>query len=209
MVADGASEAARILARTRRTLRDAELALDELRTTHHPERRSAAFRNVVIHGRAVTNVLQGLRSKVKDFDAWYGSWRREMEQDPLLKYLYRLRTSILKRGEDLTGSRLHIEHLDTSDLPPAPDGAESFFVGDTLGGVGWRVRREDGSVHKVYYELPESVGRSWLVLGGCPDIHLGDRIKEQSAEHVSGLYVAYLRRLVDEAGAHFAAAMAL
>jgi hypothetical protein len=51
----------------------------------------AAMHNVVVMGRAVTNVLQKLCSKVEDFDVWYQPWVEEMARDPLLRYLYNLR----------------------------------------------------------------------------------------------------------------------
>jgi hypothetical protein len=58
------------------------------------------LRNLIVFGRAVTNILQNLRSVVgaKTFDEWYMPLQEEMRDDELLKYFYELRTEILKEG---------------------------------------------------------------------------------------------------------------
>jgi hypothetical protein len=61
---DHDTEIADVLDRTRSTLRRAELALDSFSDAPDRERAVAAMTNVVVMGRAVTNVLQNLRSKV-------------------------------------------------------------------------------------------------------------------------------------------------
>ena len=53
-----------------------------------------------VFGRAVTNVLQHLRSfdpyDEGAFDRWYEPWVTEMRTDPLLRYFYELRSAFLK-----------------------------------------------------------------------------------------------------------------
>jgi hypothetical protein len=66
--------------------------------------------NVVVAGRAVTNVLQKLRNRVQGFDDWYKPWQQEMIQDPLLKYLYKLRTYCNTKGRG-SGSYNHEGHF--------------------------------------------------------------------------------------------------
>jgi hypothetical protein len=88
-----------ILGRTRETLRSAQVAAEDL-SHADATRRLPALRNVIVWGRAVTNVLQNLRGKAEGFDEWYEPWREEMATDPLLRFLYQQRSEILKRGTD-------------------------------------------------------------------------------------------------------------
>jgi hypothetical protein len=117
----------------------------------------AAMHNVVVMGRAVTNVLQNLRSKVQDFDVWYQPWQEEMAQDPLLRYLYKLRSEILKKGQEGATSILTIQSASMGEilsmLGQAPPNAISSFLGDYNGGSGWVVQLEDGSTETVYARL--------------------------------------------------------
>ncbi len=137
------------------TLRTAELALEDLDRAPNNERRVAALRNVIVMGRSVTNVLQNLRSKAQGFDAWYTPWRQQMSQDPLMKYIYNLRSEILKEGKDRTVRNVHIISFRPSvDLPPTPPNARGFFIGDENNGTGWEVQLEDGTIQKIYVELP-------------------------------------------------------
>jgi hypothetical protein len=200
-VSDSAQD---VIARCRSTLRHAELALGDITGASDPARRAAAVNNVLVWGRAVTPILQQLRSRVEGFDAWYESWQQEMRQDPLLSYLYKLRNRLLKQGENAVAAAAHITYLNTSDLPPPPENAVSFFVFDEFGGVGWEVDLPDGSRTKIYAALPESVLKTWLVLPDAPQEHLGVPLFDQSAGHVCELYVAYLKRLVLSAEQTFA-----
>jgi hypothetical protein len=165
--------------------------------------------NVVVMGRAVTNVLQNLRSKVQDFDVWYQPWQEEMAQDPLLRYLYKLRSEILKEGREGAESIMTIQDATLGEilrmLGPAPPNAISSFVGDYNGGSGWQVRLEDGSIEKVYVTLPENDNiRSRLAFQSLPSEHLGTPITDDSLENICRLYVQYLRRLVEAAEERFA-----
>lgn len=61
--------------------------------------------NIAVFGRAVTNALQGLRTYDRQaFDEWYEPWRAEMQDDPLCRFFYELRTDLLKK----TGIRFGI-----------------------------------------------------------------------------------------------------
>jgi len=128
---------AEILRAARQTLATAEKGLADV-SSGDPNRRVAGLHNVVVFGRAVTNVLQKLRSTEPGFDAWYGPHRAQMEGDPLLKYLYRLRSEILKEGILPLSTSMHIHRLrfpdDIARLGPPPPNAKSFFIGDNLGG---------------------------------------------------------------------------
>ncbi len=197
------AEIVEVLRNTRSTLRRAELALEGFPNVPDRERAVAAMHNVVIMGRAVTNVLQNLRSKVQGFDDWYSSWKEEMSRDPLLRYLYKLRTEILKRGKEGTTNTTMVHSFSSSDIPPAPPNAVGFFIGDQNGGSGWEVRLEDGTIQKIYVALPEDKVRSWLGFEDFPGEHLGSPIADDSLENVCQLYVQYLRRLVEAAERRF------
>ncbi len=204
LVQDDPAQIAQVLARTRATLRRAQIAFEELRRAQDGEHRVAAMCNFVVYGRAVTNVLQNLRSVARGFDAWYAPWRTEMERDPLLKYLYKLRSDVLKEGKEGTAHSLYISSLRIpEDVPPAPPNARGFFIGDHYGGIGWEVQLEDGTVEKVYVALPQHKARSWSSFVGIPREHLGSPVRDDSLKNVCHLYVRYLQRLVQAAKREF------
>jgi hypothetical protein len=193
-----------ILSRARETFRNAELAAGDL---NHPDasRRLPALRNVIVWGRAVTNVVQNVRGKADGFDDWYEPWRREMTEDPLLKFLYNQRSEILKTGADPAMSNVtHIASFSSEDVPPAPPNAKGFFLGDQFGGNGWEVELPDGTIEKIYISLPESVARSWTELTEVPGEHLGERLSDKSAQNICHLYLQYLDRLLADAENRFA-----
>jgi hypothetical protein len=184
-----------------------ELALENFPDTPDRERQVAAMHNVVMTGRTVTFVLKNMQHVAPNFQAWYEPWETQMRQDPLLRYFKDLRNKIEKQGREGTVNKTHIHSFNPSrDMPPAPPGAISFFIGDQNGGNGWEVQLEDGSVQKIYIELPERIGRSWFSFEGLPDEHLGSPIAVDTLEDVSRLYVDYLRRLVNAAEEEFGAA---
>ncbi len=189
------------------TLATAEHGLKEF-ATGPAETKLAGFRNVVVFGRAVTNVLQNLRSNEPGLDEWYATYREQMKSDPLMRYFYELRSAILKEGT-LPGlsTRIHIRRLrvpeDLGRLGLPPPNARGFFVGDSLGGSGWEVELPDGSVEKYYVELPFDIGTVSLHLPEAPRSHLGQEIGDSSLETLSRLYVNYLRRMVESAEERF------
>ena len=202
--AEDAAKIADVLQKTRATLRRVELALDNFPNAPDRERQVAAMHNVVRTGRSVTFVLQNMQNMAPGFHAWYMPWQEEMRKDPLLRYFKDLRNKIEKQGREGVVNITHINSFNTSrDMPPAPPGSVSFFIGDENGGNGWEVQLEDGTTQKIYIELPESIGRSWFAFEDLPDEHLGSPIVEDTLEGVSRLYVQYLRRLVEAAEKEF------
>jgi hypothetical protein len=194
-----------ILKRCDETLATARFGLEDIKSS--PERRLAGLRNLVVFGRAITNVLQNLRSTEPDFNEWYKPFQEEMENDPLMKYFYRLRSEILKQGNLGTGSYAHIRTFhfpqDLQKVGPPPPNAKSFFIGDQLGGSGWEVLMDDGSVTKYYVNLSGEIGRTGLHLLEAPDEHLGNKLYNKDIEYIGGLYLDYLKRLVDQAKTKF------
>ena len=195
-----------IVQRTEGTLRHAQVELRELLLSVDPELYAAHFRNVIVHGRSVTFVLQQLRSRVHGFDAWYEPWQQEMKEDALLRYFVDVRNDILKKGDTHAGANLYIRSLSTDQIGPSPEGAKSLFIGDHLGGIGWDVDRGDGTAGKVYWKLPREVGEVWYTFRDAPLIHLGKDITGLSAAHLLDLYLKYLARLVGEARRTFGVA---
>jgi hypothetical protein len=192
-----------ILDQAAQTLGTAQLGLKDI-ASDDPERRAAGIRNVLVFGRAVTNVLQRLRSHVDGFDEWYAPWQTEMAGDPLLRYLYKLRSDVLKRGVLPTSTGLHIKHFHTGQIPPPPPGAKSFFMGDQLGGSGWEVELPDGTIEKRYIAVPPEIAESWLTFPDAPDDHLGQPVNDKSPGHICSLYIDYLKRLLADARSSFA-----
>ena len=200
-----AKTTAGVLANAEQTLATAKLGLRLLKTGT-PDQRMAGLRNVVVFGRAVTNVLQNLRSPEPTFEQWYAPWVAEMRGDPLLKYFYELRSTILKEGTVGTAVNLHIERFRSSDkarFGTPPPGATSFVMGDSLGGVGWEVPQPDGTTEIYYVGLPGDIGSIEVHLAGAPKVHLGVQLPDSRVERLAELYLAYLERLLAQAVARF------
>lgn len=193
------------------TLQTAEWGLADL-TGADPRRRRSGLRNLVVFGRAVTNVLQNLRTVVgvQEFNEWYEPWQKKMREDELLKYFYRLRTEILKEGALQTTTSVHIANLHARDLQPImqnpPPGAKGFFIGDQLNGSGWEVELPDGSLTKYYVVLPDSIQNQITMrfhFVDAPRTHGGQPLQDPAVEQLAQLYITYLRKLVAEARAQF------
>ncbi len=186
------------------TLATMRLALEDLLNTASGERRIAALRNLVVFGRAVTNVAQNLKSTESEFEAWYAPWVDEMERDVLLRYFYKLRSTILKEGS-VPGRSRTLNRFSTSDLArvgPVPPGATSFFVGDLTGGSGWIVPQSDGKELRYYVSLPVDIEVKTF-LDGSPRTHLGKALPDPTMESQCRAYYAYLERFVNEAVRRF------
>lgn len=185
----------------------AKLGLADIK--REPARRHSGLRNLVVFGRAVTNVLQNLRASEKDFDSWYEPYVQEMKADPLMKFFYELRTRILKRGETGVGNYLHIKELqfprDMAKFGPPPKNAKSFFMGDQVGGTGWEVEVQPGVIEKYYVDLPSDVGVGGLYFQGAPGINDARDVTAADVVALSERYIAYLDKLVLAAERRFAA----
>lgn len=164
------SDVGTILSDTRETFETVKIALHDL--THGvPNRRRPALRNFVVFSRAITNILQRLRSVVSDFDNWYQPYQKEMANDKTMKAFYKLRSEILKEGKLCTTSASFANILTPQILEqqaPPPKGAKAFFMGDENGGDGWEVKLPDGTVVKYYVKLPSQIGGSFLYFQNGP-----------------------------------------
>ena len=167
-----------------------------------PTRKLCGLRNLIVFGRASTCVLQNLRPNESGFDAWYKKYVDEMKDDQLMRYFYKLRSVILKKGILRTDIKGYIERLFSEDMKrfgPPPPFAKSFFIGDELGGTGWEVELPDGSKAKYYVELPSDIGSVTMHFPNSPDRHLGRKIEDSSVDNLSELYLSYLNRMLEDA----------
>lgn len=189
------------------TMDTAEYGYEMLANGKQPER-LVGLRNLVVFGRAVTNVLQNLRNTEPDFDKWYEKYKKEMESDPLMNYFYALRSEILKEGQLKVGIGVHIKKLvlptDLQRFGRAPPNAKSLFIGDNIGGTGWEVQLLDGSIEKYYVELPSDIGSVNLKFSNPPKTHMGRKLTEDSAQSLSRHYLDYLQLMVKDAKTRFA-----
>lgn len=188
-----------ILQHAEETLFTARLGLDHLRGSD-ARARMAGLRNVVVFGRATTNVLQNLRSTESDFDAWYGPHVQAMRVDRLLKYFYDLRTQILKQGALAVSSSMTFSGNPMALMRQfkAPPRAKGFFIGDSIGGSGWEVETDDGSTEKYYVAIPDNSPGLKIDM----NVHLADapdEYKSMPAAEVCELYLSRLESLLVEA----------
>ena len=168
-------------------------------------RKMPGLLNLVAFGRAVTNVLQNLRSTEPQFDDWYTSFRSEMQQDQLMKYFYNLRSRILKEGSVPQMQLRGNFSIGPGSLPPAPPGAIETIVGDFKEGGSsyFVVRLPDGQMEKYYFSVPREVMSVDYYLPEGPTEHLGQNISGRSVEELAKLFLDYLTRLVDSAKREF------
>jgi hypothetical protein len=55
----------------------------------------------------------------------------------------------------------------------------------------------------MYFTLPEEVGRTWLAFQNLPREHLGAPLTSDKAEDICGMYVKYLKHVVQAAELEF------
>jgi hypothetical protein len=194
-----------VLAKAQEMFRAAECGLQDL-IKGSPFRKETGFKDLVVYGRAVTNVLQNLRNETNAFDEWYLPYQQEMNSDPLMKYFYKLRSKILKEGDSesrLEDTEIKELRLAEDILAYRPEGAERYSVG--FRGVCWLVEREDGSVERHFVDLPTSAidSKAMSTSTDLPSSHLGKTIEDCSIENLSILYIDYLRRVVLSAQERF------
>jgi hypothetical protein len=204
----GATSIAEVIRKTREVLATARIGLQDM-TSADPARRAAGMHNAVIFGRSVTNVLENIRTINRaGFNEWWDPRQQAMRDDPLLRYFYKLRSEIEKEGPpDPTVEGFYINHLGPSDMAEmqrhAPAGTKSIFIGDPQGRSGYEVALSDGTVEKVYFKIPESVGYPIFGLPDRPEMHLGQRISDRSMPNLCRIYLGYMENLIVEAERDF------
>jgi hypothetical protein len=188
-----------------------------------PGQHRDAVRRVAVEGRALTNIVENLRNKAPNFDQWYQAKVIEMQSDELLRFFYKLRSEVLKQGDDkvvgvqmkpigvasLSPTGITVEWVDANGQKfqmhhPRPDNCVSSFMGDVEGGTGFIVRLPDGREVKQYVYLPPEVADITVLFDRPPRQHLGQPIPDVSAKSLCYLYLDYIIALGEEAVRVFA-----
>lgn len=156
---------AQMLQQIEMTLNTMKMGIDLYKDNQNDRsQKDAGLRNAVVFGRAVTNSLQKLRGTElgkSEFNSWYRPWQTKLKEDEGFRFLYKLRSQILKEGILETSSEVHINHLDTSDaydlMKKTPLNVKSMFIGDANGQSGFKVVLPDGSIENYYIKLPNCI----------------------------------------------------
>ena len=92
-----------VVTRAGTMLRMVKQGLRDMRETEQ-DRILLGFLGVVVFGRSMTLVMQNLRSHDREgFNKWYAPWQAEMKADPLMRYFYELRTTVIHQDAPLIG----------------------------------------------------------------------------------------------------------
>lgn len=178
----------------------AKAGVDMLHATD-PSQRKLGIRNLAVFGRAITNVLQQLRSFSSDFDSWYEPWVERMKNDPIVSHFYKIRSEILKEGKLSTNVSTQLRSFNPVALMavvPKPPGATSFFIGDTNGGSGWEVPSSTGEILNFYVDLPKDLPGIDIEVS----MHFADASPEIEAANIVDLsdhYYEELRQICEDA----------
>jgi hypothetical protein len=201
----------RIFANTREMLELARAGLADA-TGPDPRRRRPGLMNLFTYGRSVTLAIQTMRNTDPGFEDWWRPYQDRMAGDSLMRYFNNRRTDIVHEGELRTGSYTVIGSQGPVDMGAlmqelsrdAPPNTESIFLGDPLGGNGWEVRMPDGTLEKVYFDLPQTADvTSGLTLDDPPTEHDGQAIADPSIQNLGQLYIDVLTRTVEDFIARF------
>jgi hypothetical protein len=169
-------------------------------------KKNLGLRNVMTFGRSVTFVIQNVRGKDPRFEDWYLKHQDKMNADPVLKFFRDARNNLEKQGRLELGIMAKIRHLGPNEMSALerarPPGAESFFIGDSLGGTGWITKLPDGSELSFYVELPASVGEvEQHFTGDLANKFLGET--KQNTYELAEYFLRELSKIVDDASDFF------
>lgn len=201
----------RIFSNTREMLEMARTGLADA-ISPDPRRRRPGLMNLFTYGRSTTLAIQTMKNTDPAFEAWWTPYQEWMKNDPLMTYFNKTRTDIIHEGELSTSNYtkigfegpVNVGTLMQELSKHAPPNTKGTFFGDPLGGNGWEVLMPDGSMEKVYFDLPEGVDvESGLTLPDPPAQHDGQPITDTSIANLGRLYIAALTRIVEEFIARF------
>ena len=159
---------------------------------------------LIVFGRAVTFVLQNLRSVVPDgeFDRWYTPKQAKMKDDAVMRYFVTLRNEIEKQGKLEVATNVEIAYINFTEIQQyRPPGATDFFMGDERGGSGWDVPQADGTVVQYYIDLPPSTAT--VVQTFAETEAEGHQLHGAKVDDLSKHYIDSLTKLVNEAREKF------
>jgi hypothetical protein len=193
-----------ILQQVKDTLDTAECGLHMVLSAD-PSLRLIGLRNLIVFGRAVTNVLQKLRSVATEFDAWYQPWVERMRADPIMAYFYKLRSEILKEGRLPTSPLTHVTVMNFGALlaaVPKPPRAKAFFIGDRSGGSGWEVELPNDETQKFYVQLPQGIPGVEITVNFCLAV-APEEFRKVPVPDLAQHYFAQLKEMYGEARQRF------
>jgi hypothetical protein len=180
----------------------------------NPSQRRAGLMNLFTYGRSVTFAIQTMKSLDPDFESWWKPYQDKMQADPLMKYFNDTRVDIIHQGQ----LAIHTKTVIGANGPvnigallrelnkyAPPNTVGTFFGEGRTGGNGWNVKMPDGSIQKVYFDIPDSSGvKSELQLADPPKEHYGEPINDTSIANVGKVYLDTLRSIVAEFEVRFA-----
>lgn len=201
-----------VFANTREMLEMAEHGFAQA-TGSNPGQRRAGLMNLFTYGRSVTLTIQTMKSVEPDFEEWWKSYQDKMKADPLMQYFNETRTDIIHEGKlsvhtsTVIGANgpvnLGAIMRELSRYAP-PNTVRTFFGEGRTGGNGWDVKMPDGSIQKVYFDLPGTFDvKSELHLSNPPKEHDGRPIADTSIANIGKLYLDTLRGVVADFEARF------
>jgi len=194
---------AMVLQNLKSTLEMTQYGLKDL-LSQDPKYSELGLRNLAMHGRSVTFVLQNLKNLEPEFNDWYNELQEEMQSSELCRFFVKLRNEIEKQG--VVQPRLHAAHTNSFSLNmlerlPRPKNVNivGFFIGDELGGSGWEIELSDGTQEKFYLDLPKSMGGVSTYFQETPKDHLGISLEGKTVQELGQIYYDYLSNVVNRA----------
>ena len=154
----------------------------------NPPERIIGLKNVIVYGRAVTNVLQKIRGLDSSFDTWYKKYQTEMQSDPLLRYFYRLRSEVLKEGKLVFSRELSNINVNSNLI--------RILFPKPFNGVKFLYMRQNrrfwmGNIPSRMEQLEKSMliflifGQGYLRFSDAPKEHLGESISDNSVQSLA------------------------
>ncbi|MDO6588561.1 hypothetical protein Q4543_24250 [Salipiger sp. 1_MG-2023] len=153
--------------------------------------KNLGLRNVLTFARSVTFVLQNLKGKHEAFEGWYADKQNQMKDDPVFSYFRDARNNLEKQGKLEAATTATVESLGPKELraleQTKPQGATGMFIGDQLGGSGWKVELPNGQTEKFYVDMNDgNISVEQTFSGKLADkwLESDERSTEQLAEYV-------------------------
>ncbi len=198
-------EVQEIIERADDTLRAAFMGLDMMNSASGKTKK-LGLRNVLTFARSVTFVLQNLSGKDPRFESWYSPHQEAMKHDQVFCFFRDARNNLEKQGRLETKHSTNVHFFGSEVMAQfekqRPPGAESFFIGDNLGGSGWEIKLPSGEKEKFYVNMPEEIATVELQFSG----HLAEKYLESNDQTVvehSKYVLNRLSLLVDDARLFF------
>lgn len=184
-----------VFARVESRFRRVESAQEALLVSRKHARLDA-LEDLIVHGCALTIVMQNCRRLLPGFDDWYKPHAEKMATDPGMRRFYKMRSEVLKEGRlAVSPAAVLFQAGPHLRFPEPPTGAVAYIPYDhDTGQHGWLVRHSDGSEEKVLADLPADIQVAEFLTFSPPTGSFDDLQVEMTANR----YVSHLREMVDE-----------